>query len=509
MEKKLNEAFVLSKALDDKGNNIAYIDPSKPENSKSFEYRQVFKDHGAKWNGKFWFWYIGKTGDQWRNVYAKMIEPALKAVHKLEGAPEEESKASLVASLEAVIAEAKAMPTSENEEGITPEEKTATIDRLEKFKETLVNIDSDEEFKKTMQAILAQKSSEGHRYSFMNSILIWITDPKATLVKSKINWLKFNRTIIDPTKKIIIRSPSRNAIKPYSKPEKEIVTNKFLEKVNKKSVDQLGPGERERLGIALRGRFTGNSFDFTPVYDVTNTKQIEGKEDYITGMQQGDKIKWFEDNMLSDEVKPVYSALMDFAEQNNIKVNLVDDLGGSRGSSKGGSIDLLKSEGNDVGITKTLAHEITHELLHQRYLRDKNSELGKYFLGQQQGRDAVEQQAEISAWMIMGSFNFDLKTTSLNYALIWGGDKDSMIKVFETVSSVVNMLIDYINGHINKTNAPAEPNAPTPVTEDEHIQPAHHVTPMDVAEFIGVEDEYNQVLKKHQMVERYNKLVKK
>ena len=71
--KTLNEAFVISKRTDQKGNYIAYVDPNKPENKETFKYKDIFKNHGAKWNNdyKFWFWYIGKTKDQWQNVYSQ------------------------------------------------------------------------------------------------------------------------------------------------------------------------------------------------------------------------------------------------------------------------------------------------------------------------------------------------------------------------------------------------------------------------------------------------------
>jgi len=482
----LNEAFKVSKRYDLKGNPIAYIDPNIPENKETFKYKDVFKKYGAKWSpdSKYWFWYIGKTKDQWQNVYNKFIEPALREVHRLEGAPEEESKESLVASLDTVIGEIQATPTSENgEEGITSEEKKDVVDRLAKFKETLVNLDNDEEFKKTMQIITAFKNSQGHRYSFANTILIWLQNPEAKMVKSEINWAKFNRRIVDKSKRMIVRSPAKSALRKYSKDqEKQIIAN-FLQSVGKKNYDELSAGEKERLSIILRGKLVRREFEFTPVYDVSNTEQIEGKEDLLGDYEKYGQIKWFEDNMLSDEVRPIYGALTKFAEENGISINLVDDLGGSRGVSKSGTIDLLKSEGNDVGITKTLAHEISHELLHQKYLKNKNSKYAQYFVGTSEGRDLVEQQAELSAWMVMASYGFDLKTTSLNYVAIWGADKDAMIRVFDTVTGVVNLLLDYINGQIGNINE----------VEGE-IRPAKHITPMDIAKTLGVTSEYQQVL---------------
>ena len=517
--KTLNEAFVISKRTDQKGNYIAYIDPNKPENKETFKYKDIFKNHGAKWNNdyKFWFWYIGKTKDQWQNVYSHFIEPALKEVHALEGAPEEESAAALISSLDALLSEISATPTTtnpENDAELTPDEKKALIDKLGKFKETLVNIDSDEEFKKTMQIILSFKNSQGHSYSFMNTILIMIQNPKATLVKSEINWSRFNRTIIDKKNRMIIRSPSKRAMRPYSKVEKEEITAKFLKSVGKNSYNELGPGERERLGIQLRGAFSGHDFDYTFVYDVSNTQQMEGKENFLGDYEKRKEIKWFEENMISEEIRPIYKSLLDFAQENGVKIELVDELDGARGVSSSGLIRILKNEGNDVGLTKTLTHEIAHELLHQSYMKNKNSKYSQYFVGKTEGRDAVEQQAELTAWMVLGSFNFDLKTTSLNYAAIWGADKDAMIRVFDTVSGVVSMLVDYISRKIknNANNTVPQNNTNAATPQNEALDnTARTVTPMDVAKFIGVEREYQDVLNKNkgELVENFYSLLKK
>jgi hypothetical protein len=161
---------------------------------------------------------------------------------------------------------------------------------------------------------------------------------------------------------------------------------------------------------------------------------------------------------------------------------MVDDLDGSRGVSANGAIRLLKNEGNDIGLTKTLAHEITHELLHQKYLSTKGDESSKFFLGTAEGRAAVEQQAELSAWMFMYAFGFDLKTTSLNYVLLWGGDKDKMVKVFDTVSSSVNYLIDFVNKKIKSLDEGMGSHA--------H---GKHITPDEIAKLIGVGSEYQSL----------------
>lgn len=202
--------------------------------------------------------------------------------------------------------------------------------------------------------------------------------------------------------------------------------------------------------------------------------------------------------MISDEVRPIYKGLLDFTEEKNIKLEFTDDLDGARGSSASGAIQLLRNEGNDVGLTKTLAHEITHELLHQKYLSSKGDETSKFFLGTSEGRAAVEQQAELSAWMFMYAFGFDLKTTSLNYVILWGGDKDKMVKVFDTVSGVVNYLINYVNKKITSL--------------DEGMGSHTHgknITPDEIAKLLGVEDEYREAEKeelKERLIQKLNRI---
>jgi hypothetical protein len=247
---------------------------------------------------------------------------------------------------------------------------------------------------------------------------------------------------------------------------------------------------------------------------------MEGKENYLGDYEKRDQIKWFEENMISEEVRPIYKSLLDFAQENGIKIELVDELNGARGMSSSGMIQLLKNEGNDVGLTKTLAHEIAHELLHQNYVKSKNSKYAQYFIGKSEGRDAIEQQAELTAWMVLGAFNFDMKTTSLNYAALWGADKDAMIRVFDTVSSVVSMLVDYISRK-NKTNANTATTqnntntvapAPQAAPQNEALNnTARTTTPMDVARFLGVEKEYQDVLNKNkgELVENFYSLLKK
>jgi len=516
----INEAFKVSRSNDLRQNPIAFIDPNIPENAKSFDYKDIIKNSGAKWSKSpqfknvfpphktgFWFWYIGKTKDKWQISYDRMIKPALEKIHQMEGADEGDSKASLIASIDAILEKiTSAQPSFDSDRILSKEEKEAIKDKLEDFKQVVINIKDDAQFKETMQKVLAFKNAQGHEFSFLNSILILIQNPNAKVVKSKTNWSNlYNRLINKDATPIWIRKPSERSKRKYSKNEKDDLTQKFLKDTGKKDISQLGVGERERLNTMLSGQVMFLSLELYDVYDVADTTLMEGKEDPVQDLLKREEIPWFTGDEIDDKVRPVYDALINYADTHGIGVDLVgtEVLGGARGSSAGGRIKLLKNEGNDVGITKTLAHEITHELLHQRYLKGKNKEMEKYFIGTEIGRGLVEQQAELTAWMVLNAFGFDLKTTSFNYAALWGADEKSMIDVFNNVINVANHLISEIAMRGNKL-AEGEPDIPLGKKRYE---------PMDVAKILGVEDKFREVLrndeKQQQMMERYIKLINK
>lgn len=520
-KKLINEAFKISKAKDGKGNPIAFIDPKIPENSKTFNYREIFKDHGAQWSASprfrnvfpkhtsrdgFWFWYVGKTKDKWREIFDKMIKPALEKVHGAEGADEGQSKGAIIHSLDAIIEKIKTSPPKFDDNTIVTKDQTEAIaDKLEEFKRRLVNISSDEEFKETMKKIIARRRQMGYAYSFFNMIMIMVQRPKAVMIKSKTDWFNYyNRKVNTGAEPILLSRPAGVQKNNLSKDRRKEIINDFVKKAGGNIYSDLTAGEKERLNKQLNAGYANAGFTFYPSYAFEDTTLIEGKDDpAMEFIKSREDIKWTEEDVLDEKVKPIYDALMSFAEQKGLKVSKVsaDTLGTSKGVSKSGSIEVLDNEGDDVGLTKTLAHEVAHEILHQTYLKSKDNELKDYFIGKEEGRGVVEQQAEITAWMVMAAFGFDLQTTSLNYAVIWGADDKNMIKVFDAVSRVSNYLIKVIND----SGVDLVENVDIPLNKQNY-------TPMDVAKILGVEKEFIDVERGQQqineMVTKFNKLIR-
>ncbi len=520
MANLLNEAFAVDKAKHpESGKNIAFIDPNRPENKDTFSHYKHFKNNGAKGyyefdpkagkkKFRFWFWYIGDTKDQWKSQFDRWIKPALEASHTSQGAPQEEGEQSLIASLEAIMGGVSEIPTSPSGEQSgsrvpTPEEKKSVEQKLLEFKEKLVNLDSDEEMMEILQQIVEFKRLQDHPYSLNNTILIMIQDPKARNVKARSIWKNtFNRIVNDGAKPIFLLRPNTVPMKPNSQMYKD-VTAKFLADAGVRTEKELGNVQKRQLQLK-RTMYLGGYKGYA-AYDVVDTTQMEGKEDLIAQTEKK-KPKWYEEGMLDEDVKPIYNALIDYTKAKGIEVELTDEktLGGARGMSAGGKIFLLHNEGNDVGTTKTFVHELAHELLHQNYAKSKDKELEQYFLGREQGRNLIEQQAELTAWMVMGIFGFDLKKTSLGYVALWGADKNKMVEVFDMVAKVANYLITIINNGMGKHKKANEG-----MIEEAAVEP-QLITPMDVAQELGVEQEYQEELKKDelegQMVEHFYKL---
>lgn len=449
-----------------------------------FPFKDIIKKYKAKWNkpNNFWFWFLDKNDE--KVTINKFIKPALAEIKELENLPLEIDE--LIKNIE----EGSIAP------GISKEQESEVKAKLKEFKEMLVNIEDDEEFKKIMKQLVLIKAVQGQSFTLKNAILIFLQDRNAGIVNSESNWFKYyDRDLKPGATPLAVWAPLRQGGKfKKDKGDEEEIKIDFYKKIGKKIGDKLTPSEGIKLKELTRDTFNATRFKLVPVYSEKDTKQIEGTEDQLTKAKEARKdIKWFEDNMISDEVRPVYKGLIDFAEKSALNIELVDDLGGARGVSMSGKIQILKNEGNDVGLTKTLVHEITHELLHQEYLKDKGGKSGKFYLGKNIGKDAIEQQAELSAWMFMYSFGFDVKTTSLNYTVMWGGDKDNMVQVYNTVSKVVNFLIDEVNKNIKSINEGAHTHGT-------------YITPEKIADLTGFSKEFDELEEKEYMKENTIKL---
>lgn len=137
-------------------------------------------------------------------------------------------------------------------------------------------------------------------------------------------------------------------------------------------------------------------------------------------------------NWKSPEQNAILSQrLIDFAKQKGISVTVKKLEGDTQGLSRGGEIELDPSAG-----TKTLIHEIAHELLHQ----DENRPLDKTIR---------ELEAESVAYVVGKHFGLD-GLSSPNYVALHGATSEMILGHLERIRKKACVIISLIEKPMEK-----------------------------------------------------------
>jgi hypothetical protein len=460
-KQRINEAFnwgVRSKKNPKTGGRyfVAYIDTDNSESA--YPYRQELAKRGAKWNNVDKCWYIAlpeepERRQEYIDTKVKPIIEYLKSVEK-EGTKDTDTELQgIIAKIDELIQKIDdATVKGDTEEVNTAMDPTDIKQRLQNFKEELLASFKDEGWKAKMMPIIKFRKAQGARFSLLNSILIMMQDPDATMVKSKGNWAKANKTVKDNAPVIYGWRPNGTLLFPTAK-DRRIAKEDWLRR-NRKNEATLSVGERELLNRYIYQLDESKPVFFTlaPIwYDIRFTTQTEGTEDLV-GTNDVD-FEWFDGKTPeSEKTAKLYDGMIKVIQDSNIKLTYGDsnELGSARGVSKSGEIMVLRDSPKDVGSVSTLVHEFSHELLHQKYLsQNDKTGLGDFFIGTTEGRGMVEQQAEISAWIVMRNFGFNMKAAR-NYVGCWGGSDENCVKVFDTVANVATYIIQSLETYLNK-----------------------------------------------------------
>ena len=460
---------------DGKEKKIAYIDPTTSEST--FAYREEIKKYGAKWDNykKTWYWFLN---DNPQEVYNTQIKPCLEFLMSVEKNDTGEER-DVIKIIDKLIAELGNVPENLGDTEIVATSAKEVKMNLEAFKRELINAVSAEEFKKMMEPIIKFKRAQGRSYSLLNAILIYCQRPNAKMVKSKSNWEDVNRGIKPGAKPIWIWNPIFKDSKPKSKEEKNRIIKSFLDKENVTDRKDLSIRGKEELKVALNSGGVVDHFELMPrAYDYADTYQLEGQPDIVGDPDA--EVEWYNDSgEETTETKTYCNALMLVIKEKGIKLSGVENLGGARGVSMSGRIEVLKNTPKNAGFFNTLVHEYAHEILHQKYLSSNNEDMKAYFVGTSEGREKVEQQAELCAWIVLRSFGIDMPT-NINYVGIWGLDEKNAISVFDSVSTTAKLIATQIDEKIQRINE----------NVGRHIIPSGY----EIAKMLGCGDVYKQSL---------------
>ena len=465
--------------------------PTTPQDTKAIiNHKEELKKYGAFFSNinKLWYWMIdGKSKAQINDLIETKIKPVSELIVNIEQGGNSDNKRDYIAVIDELIQQIESSLNggSEVENATSKEVK----DKLLRFKQELVNIVNDKEFKEKLGPIIRFRQAQGHKYSLNNSILIFIQDPEATMVKSRKKWADFNKIVMDDAPAIALWKPTGTK-KVMTPAEQKAYTKSFLAIRNVKSIDELNPGDKDILKTEIN-KVEATGFKLVPdFYDVRFTVQMDGKEDLV-GNPKHD-LPWYDNTSEeTSETAMLVDAGIMAAQSLGIQINYVQDLGGARGVSKSGVIELLDNEPKNPGFANTLFHEFSHELLHQKYLKGKNSDLSDYFVGTNEGRGKVEQQAELSAWIIMRNYGYDMPT-NINYVGIWGMDEKSAPFVFDQVANVASYIINITGEALNNLDNNMQESIKMKINETVNLSGE------EVANMIGLGDVYKRGLQKQQ-----------
>lgn len=267
------------------------------------------------------------------------------------------------------------------------EEKSQTEQLLEKLEQGVKEMFESDRYRKYLDTM-----AKFHSYSFNNLVLIAMQKPDATLVAGYNSWKnKFNRQVSKGQKGIRILAPS---------PFKKTISSAVKGDDGKPLRDAEGKEKREDMEITIP------CFRSVSVFDVSQT---EGEPLPNLGIDE-----------LSGEVKD-YQVFFEAAKScSPVPVEFEEIASGAKGyydlSARRIALCTGMSEAQNV---KTLIHEMSHQRLHSKTLKDVVKDGEKPL-----SRNEKEVQAESIAYVVCQHYGIDTSEYSFGYISGWSSDKE-------------------------------------------------------------------------------------
>lgn len=479
-----NEAITVKSTTDRYGQKRIFVVSDNPDpkeaGNETFKTKDVFKKFGAAWDNqeKHWFWNDRyKSPDQ----IAKIANDAVKAANQLLGA--DMSGRKEIEKFDDVESLVKAKEFLETVKGtyefVKSKSGKVTLDLVDAYIDQLADslddqklLDDIADFNRAAKAYILDTGR--YSYSFFNTFMIWLQASKgAKEFGSAPYWLGRGYEPKPDARKIMILKPGGTGtlasnvakiIKDYPKSPDEYAA----ENSNFKITDRNNPIPKEKYNAfwnwALKKGYvrmkSTSQFKEVPIYDNLNVQPIAGVEQ----INAPEPPKWYNDDDTEDEKSRIMiEALKAFSESNGIQIKQSDDLGGARGVSKGGHIELLTNSVG-AGLLSTFVHELAHEILHQP--ANRNLANGKLFIGREFTSEEKELHAEAVAYTVMKTYDFPIEH-SINYLALWKQNKDKVKKFQKVIRETSMFIIQQIEKY-----APAvedETNVTEPINEIKSI----------------------------------------
>jgi len=459
------------------------------------EYKEEIKGFGARWVGIYnsWGWFASNDEAKNKTIIEKMVKPAIMFLSEKEVDKNPMSLEEIIDLVTGMLCSSDSQEEVDAQMNIYMS-KDEIIKRLQEFKEDLVNTMNSKDFKLMIEPLIEAWAANGYDFSLLNQLLIKLQDPKSTIVKCASDWAKrpYYRRVNQNAPPLGIFVPVGGKQMFKGREAKEREKQRWLAEHGYASEADLTGGDIEKLRKHLNATYGHTGYEIKYFfYDARYTTVIPGKENEAIKLGKKDNnIAWYNDNgKITTAVGEKIYATLQVVNDSGVDVSSTKNLGGALGVSKGGKIEVLDKAKMNSNYLLTILHEFAHEILHQRYLRDNNPEYAQFYFGRPEGKGFVEQQAELTAWIVCKFYGYPIKE-SINYAAIWGmTDVKKAVHAFDTVANVATYLINNINKKIK-----AMKSDEVPMIESRNILNEVQLTGADIARMIGAEDVYNQGL---------------
>lgn len=167
---------------------------------------------------------------------------------------------------------------------------------------------------------------------------------------------------------------------------------------------------------------------FKPAY-VFDVSQTEGRQFPEFAAVQGDPKEFLE-------------RLKEYLYKQKILLEYRDDLGLTKGISRGGQI-ILKAFQPPAEEFSTLVHELAHEIMHKDWtniLPDKKVQ---------------EIQAEAVAFVVCHGIGLDVNTASSDYIQLYNGDKNILMQLLQKIQGTASEILREITKPLLEVTAKA------------------------------------------------------
>ena len=460
MRKNLREYYELAtndsilKTKNGKGFKLVYVDPNASTDN-TFNNKELMKKYGMEYlpynryirnvQGvpQAWGWIIWNGSEQ--EVYP-LIRKFAEEIGGQETPPEGSNNRTVdevlasIEQLKDVIMKAEASSGGRID-------GNGIIANAEEFKKKLVQgIGSSV----TMDALydLAKFRAEmsrhrGHQLSMLNTILIFLQKRNAKDVRSKGEWREMGYTPKPNAKPIVLAMPA--GFKKLFGAQYDEVVRRFLEKEGVKAISELTPSQKRRLDRETKYVDPRAGFKEYIAYDISDLIKGEGAEEFPEN-----KFKWYDaDSDETQKEKILIDACIAFGKSIGVKgYNFVgnDTLGGARGAaSSEGYVEIIDDKRNH-GLLSTVIHETAHQIMHWQVVHTTNPSLKKFYRGGSmlRGKEIVEQEAELCAWIVLSGFGYKNQQEHFNYLANWGMNIENCSAVFDSIMKVADFMYEGI-----------------------------------------------------------------